>query len=139
MTIRLLSILFTMLLVTSLVGATGDDEPWYVPGGHYGASFEQGSGRWRLLPLDGEDVEVGAVANCGREAPIPPGLWLLVQDGPDRAVLVAPSTTPLPPGHEGVVALRACGDPANGVAAVRAPRSLIEWLLQTTGAIHVGN
>ncbi len=137
MTTRISMMLLVLLLSVGRSEATDDDAPWYVPGGHFGASYEQSSGRWRLLPLDGEDVEVRASADCGSEPPIPAGLWLVVPESNGDVNLLAPSTTELPSDHGGVVALRACGDPRNGVAALRAPRSLIDWLVERAGAIHV--
>lgn len=110
-------------------------EPVYAPGGHYTASFSQGTGRWRLLPADGQDFEVEALS-CPASAPIPDGLWLLTRDTEGRPELLAPSSTPLPPGTSDRIALRSCDAAGDGPALV-APGALIDLLAATTGAIYV--
>ncbi|HRQ66130.1 MAG TPA: hypothetical protein PKZ76_14930 [Xanthomonadaceae bacterium] len=136
MTNRPIPVLLATCLAMNVVTAA-DEAPWYVAGGHYGASYSQSTGLWQLLPLDGEDLKIRSAHQCAVQVPVPGGLWLVTSDANGQPMLLAPSTTPLPEGHPGTLALRACGDPGNGVEALRAPRALIDWLQHRTGAIHV--
>jgi hypothetical protein len=113
-------------------------QPVYFEGNQYSAVLEQRTQSWRLLPADGVDIAVSAAeSGCNPGGHVPPGLWLLTQDGAGRPVLTAPSHTALPAGHPEQIALRACGEPADGQPYVAAPQALIEWLNYRTGAILV--
>lgn len=113
-------------------------QPVYLEGGQYTAVLNQRTQSWRLLPADGVDLAVNsAESGCNPGGRLPPGLWLVTQDGAGRPTLVAPSHTVLPDGHPEQVALRACGQPADGQPYVAAPQALIEWLSYSTGAIYV--
>jgi hypothetical protein len=113
-------------------------QPVYIEGGQYTAVLSQRTQSWKLLPADGVDLAVNAAeSGCNPGGSLPPGLWLVSQDQAGRPVLVAPSATGLPDGHPEQVALRACGEPADGQPYVAAPQGLIEWLGYRTGAILV--
>lgn len=114
------------------------DESVFVEGTRYGAVLDADNHRWRLLPVQGRDVRLQVAEHC-REGQAPPqGLWLLSRDAFGRATLVAPSATPLPPGHPGQVWLVPCGTrlPA-GTPALSLPASLIDWLDQHGHAVYV--
>ncbi|HET6604599.1 MAG TPA: hypothetical protein VFG21_10375 [Xanthomonadaceae bacterium] len=111
-------------------------EPVYEPGSHYTATLHLRSGQWQLQPLDGQDLTVSVPEECAPSAGIPAGVWLLVQRGDGELALRAPSTTALPAGHAGEVALRDCASAPDGTS-LRAPAQLIEWLAATTGAVYV--
>jgi hypothetical protein len=113
-------------------------QPVYIEGGQYTAVLSQRTQSWRLLPADGIDLAVNAAeSGCNPGGRLPPGLWLVTQDGDGRPVLSAPSHTTLPDGHPEQVALRACGELGDGTPYVAAPQGLIEWLSYRTGAILV--
>jgi hypothetical protein len=112
--------------------------PVYIEGGQYSAVLNQRTQAWRLLPADGIDLAVSSNgAGCHAGGHVPEGIWLVTSDATGHPVLTAPSTTALPDGHPGQVALRACGEPANGQPYVAAPQGLIDWLTYNTGAIYV--
>ena len=113
-------------------------QPVYLEGNQYGAVLEQRTQHWRLTPLDGVDVAVSAAGGgCNPGGHVPAGLWLVTQDGAGRPVLTAPSATALPAGFPEQIALRACGEAADGAPYVAAPAALLEWLGHRTGAILV--
>ena len=142
--VMLKSSLFTGLFALALSAGVAANapveslQPVYVEGGQYTAVLNQRTQSWRLLPADGIDLAVNAAeTGCNPGGRLPPGLWLVTQDGAGRPTLVAPSHTELPAGHPEQVALRACGEPADGQPYVAAPQGLIEWLSYSTGAIYV--
>ena len=110
----------------------------YIEGGQYTAVLQQDTQAWRLLPKDGVDLAVSAAAGaeCRGNGTLPEGIWLVTSDAEGRPALAAPSTTELPAGHPEQVALRACGETAEG-PYVSAPQGLIDWLTYNTGAIYV--
>ena len=112
--------------------------PDYQPGGQYTARLDQARQQWQLLPADGNDLQVSASGDCaGDAATVPPGLWLLARDAAGLPQLRAPSTTPLPAGHPGEVALVACGQATSAGAELAAPPLLIDWLASHSGAVWV--
>jgi len=113
------------------------DRPVFTDG-QYTATLEQGSQHWTLLPIDGQAVELfSPERQCVGGNPIPVGVWLVTRDSRGRPELLAPSVTHLPPGHEGHVALVACGEKAEGKASLEAPQILIDVLAERTGAVYV--
>ena len=113
-------------------------QPVYIEGSQYTAVLQQRTQSWRLLPADGVDLAVSAAeSGCNPGGHVPNGLWLVTQDGAGRPVLTAPSATVLPDGHPEQIALRACGEPADGQPYVAAPQALIEWLNYRTGVVLV--
>jgi hypothetical protein len=115
-------------------------ESVFIEGGQYTAVLDQSEHSWRLLPGDGIDLAVSAsAANCESSATLPEGIWLVTQDADGNPVLTAPSITPLPSGHPEQVALRVCGEAADGQPFVAAPKGLVDWLTYSTGAIYVQN
>ena len=113
------------------------DESMFVEGARYDAVLHRQAHRWRLMPANGADVKLKVADTCQAGDAPPRGLWLLTRDaaGP---VLLAPSATPLPPGHPGQVKLLACGEPLPaGGPAMTLPRPLLDWLAEHSGAIHV--
>lgn len=132
----------TVLLASALIAspqALAQDaaaDPVYIAGRDYTAAFSQRDGRWRLLPADGQDVEISPLA-CPASAPIPTGIWLLTRDAQGRPELLAPSATALPPGGSERVALRPC-DQADAGAGLAVPQAVIDLLAANTGSIYVG-
>jgi hypothetical protein len=116
------------------------DEAIFVEGARYDAVFYRQAERWRLLPAHGDDVRLRESGRC-RAGDVPPrGLWLLTLDGRGRPTLVAPSATPLPPGHPGRVRLVDCGQPLPGdEPALAVPAALSAWLAEHSGAIYVAD
>ena len=112
--------------------------PVYIEGGQYTAVLSQRTQAWRLLPQDGIDLAVSSNgAGCHAGGHVPAGVWIVTSDAQGRPVLTAPSATELPAGHPGQVALRACGEPADGRPYIAAPQGLIDWITYNTGAIYV--
>jgi hypothetical protein len=132
--------LSTLALATSLFwtgsAALADEahRPVYGIGGQYSAVLYQASNVWQLMPADGPD-QVVSPARCGASQHLPNGVWLVGQDANGRPELIAPSTTPLPPGSPGQVPLRACGD-ADGKALLL-PQSLLDQLRAQVGAVYI--
>ena len=108
----------------------------YTPGSQYTATLDQTQNRWRLQPINGQDVTIDTGA-CSTGAMIPSGVWLLVIDARGRPELLAPSVTPLPAGSPERIALRAC-DKAKG-RELAVPQSVLDLLTANTGAIYVNN
>ncbi|MEO6626019.1 MAG: hypothetical protein ABIN37_14475 [Burkholderiaceae bacterium] len=107
--------------------------------GQYTATLDQNSQHWRLLPHEGQDVEMFSPARqCANDKPIPQGVWLVTRDDHGRPELLAPSVTELPTGYSERVQLLACGERGNGKPALSAPQILIDVLAERTGAIYVG-
>jgi len=112
-------------------------DPVFVAGSQYSAVLSQADRSWRLLPLDGADVELRAEgASCASSAPLARGVWLVSRDESGRLELVAPSTTALADGAPAHVALVACGDADARSPAVVAPRVLVDWLGTSAGAVY---
>jgi len=109
--------------------------PVWEAGSHFTATLHQRSNLWRLHPADGQDLAVTVPPGCGDAPAIPEGVWLLVHRG-DGLVLQAPSSVPLPDGHEGAVEVRGCG---GGDDALHLPAQLLDLLAEHTGAIHVAD
>ena len=113
------------------------EEPVFVDG-QFTATLDQKSQHWRLLPIDGQDVEVfSPERQCGIGAPIPAGIWLVTRDSNGRPELLAPSVTALPDGYADRVHLRACGEATDGRPALEVPQILIDVLAERTVAIYV--
>jgi len=113
-------------------------DPVFVAGSQYSAVLSQADRSWRLLPLDGADVELraGGGASCASSAPLARGVWLVTRDESGRLELVAPSSTALAAGAPTHVALVACGDADARSPAVVAPRVLVDWLGSSAGAVY---
>ncbi len=125
-------------LATQRTDAPAAFEPVFMDG-QYTATLDQNSQHWRLLPHEGQDVEMFSPARrCANDKPIPQGVWLVTRDNLGRPELLAPSVTELPAGHPDRVQLLACGEPGNGKPALAAPQILIDLLSERTGAIYVG-
>jgi hypothetical protein len=125
------------LIAGAAAVASADDAPVYIEGAQYTASVDVESGQWRLMPLDGHDLRIDT-APCGGAISVPTGVWLLQRDGAGQPELRAPSTTALPQGHPGIVALRGCGDvDAAYGPTLNAPQQLIDVLVASTGAVYV--
>ena len=137
MTTLLATLLTLPLAATALVPAA--DDGIFVEGARYNAVLDARAGSWRLLPTDGPERRLRVADRCLGGTVPPPGLWLLSQDGNGHAELVALSSTPLPPGHAGRVAIVDCGAhaPLPGAGAIAVPPGLRAWLQQHTGTIYV--
>ncbi|KFN51165.1 hypothetical protein [Arenimonas composti] len=112
------------------------DDAVFVEGARYDAVLDAASGAWRLLPIRGADLQVRVDAACRTGTALPPGLWLVSSDALGRPVLLALSSTPLPPGHRGVVPIVGCDAAVAGALAV--PAGVAAWLQQHSGVVHVG-
>jgi hypothetical protein len=111
-------------------------EAVYKAGSEYTATLEQSQNRWRLQPVNGQDVVID-IGSCATGAMVPAGVWLLVIDDLGRPALLAPSATLLPAGLGDRIALRAC-DQARG-RDLAVPQSVLDLLTANTGAIYVRN
>jgi hypothetical protein len=137
------SLLAAIAVVLPLAAAAAIErplEPVYIPSGQYTASLQARAQLWRLIPLDGDHVEVRSDTICPHTALPSRGLWLIGRDAKGRAELVAVSATPLPAEHSGRVALRRCDDPElrDGLAtAYGVPAPLLELLMAHSGAVLV--
>ncbi len=118
-------------------GSHPTDRPVFTDG-QYTATLDQASQHWKLLPIDGQEIEMFSPGRrCASGDAIPEGVWLVTRDGQGRPELLAPSVTHLPAGHVGRVALVACGEDVQGKQSVAAPRILIDLLAERTGAVYV--
>ncbi|WP_290593001.1 MULTISPECIES: hypothetical protein [unclassified Arenimonas] len=138
---RLLMIALSALaFFPGLAPATGPaaDDAVFVEGARYDAVLHRREHRWRLLPAEGADLRLRVSETC-RAGELPPrGLWLLTLDAAGHPTLVAPSATPLPSGHPGMVRLVGCDQPLPaGLPALTVPAALSEWLAENSGAIYV--
>jgi hypothetical protein len=105
------------------------------PDSSYSAIVSDAGTRWRLLDVSGA-VSAIDVQGCGAPFRIPPGLWLLSRDRGGGAQLLAPSATMLPPGHRGVIDVRACGE-ATSNETLQLPAALIATLESHASTILV--
>jgi len=122
----------------TLAAATPTYEPLYIFDGQYTATLKQHSHRWQLQPLRGDEVEVSDHAkDCGSRQPIPNGLWIVSQDAEGKPQLVAPSVTALPAGFPQHVALRACGEKADGDVALYVPAVALNWINANVGSVLI--
>ncbi len=114
-----------------------ESEPVFIAGSQYSAVLSQADQSWRLLPLDGADVELrSASASCATNATLARGVWLVSRDASGRLELIAPSSTELADGAPAHVALVACGDTDARSPAVAAPRVIVDWLSTSAGAVY---
>ena len=126
--------LIAALAAASAVAKSAQPDAVYIAGSSYTAVLDQQAQRWTLLPLDGQDFEVTSNAkSCASDTTIASGLWLVGRDADGNPELVAPSATDVAGGSERI-ALHACGEAGEGLAA---PRPLIEWLSDNSGAVLV--
>lgn len=132
---RINTLIASILLSGSALGADIDNAPVYQPGSQYTAVLNHINSEWRLLPSDGQDFAIQLDAGCHSATAIPAGLWLLTRDADGKPELLAPSQTVLPAGHSGHIPVVACSDEQNTGLAL--PASLIQWLGDNTGAIYV--
>lgn len=103
--------------------------------GSYGARLQTGDQRWQLVE-DGGAVTRLQFEGCGARIELPSGLWLLTRDQAGAPKLIAPSTTTLPPGHAGEIALAACGQAASA-NTLQLPAALIAALESHASSILV--
>ncbi len=137
MSTLMLSLLLTPLAAPALVPVA--DDAVFVEGARYNAVLDARAGAWRLLPAEGPELRLRVSGRCLNDTVPPPGLWLLSHDDRGRPELVAVSSTPLPAGHPGRVAMVDCGPhaPLPGSAAIAVPPGLMAWLNQHSGSIYV--
>ena len=137
MTTLILTLLLTPLAAPALVPVA--DDAVFVEGARYNAVLDARAGTWRLIPTDGPEHHLRVAERCLNDTMPPPGLWLLSRDERGRPELVAISSTPLPAGHPGRVALVDCGPhaPLPGADAIAVPPGLMAWLTQHSGTIYV--
>ena len=131
----LLATLLSLAALAPASAAPPADEAVFVEGTRYDAVLSASRGDWRLLPLTGSEVRLRLAPRCEPGAAPPRGLWLLSQDEHGRPELVAPSATPLPPGHPGRIPVVSCDDAEAGALVV--PGQVSDWLQQHSGVIYV--
>ena len=140
----LLPILLSMVLLAAssvaqaLVPPPADDAV-FVEGTRYDAVLDPHAGTWRLLSPDDPERRLRVADRCLGGTPPPAGLWLLTRDEHGDPELVALSSTPLPPGHPGRIAMVDCGPhaPRPSPEAIGVPPGLRAWLQQHSGTIYV--
>lgn len=139
------SLAFAALLLATLAPAAASaaspaaDEAIFVEGTRYDAVLSQTDRTWRLLPAAGAALSLQVAPDCRQGSTPPRGLWLLTRDQWGRPQLLAPSATPLPPGHLGRIRLVACGQSLpEREPALALPDGVLAWLQQNSGAIYVG-
>ena len=121
----------------SVAAAPREEEPVFIAGSQYSAVLSQDAQRWRLLPLDGPDVEIRTPADgCEESARLARGVWLVTRDANGALELTAPSTTHLAAGEPGRVRVIECGTRSGDDPAIHAPKVLIDWLAARTGAVY---
>jgi hypothetical protein len=132
----LLAALFALAAVSATASAVRQPnyEPQYIFDGQYTAALQQHAGRWRLLPLRGDEVDVSA--GCANRN-VPAGLWYVTPDRAGGWELIAPSVTALPAGFPEHVALRACGDAATADATLFVPSQALDWIAANAGTVLI--
>jgi hypothetical protein len=136
----MLAILLTALPYAVPAAEPVADEAVFVEGARYDAVLRRQDQRWRLLPDQGRDLTLRVADTCHAGTPPPRGLWLLTSGRDGQPTLLAPSATPLPPGHPGEVVLVPCGQPLPaGMPAMAVPETLVRWLADHSGAIYVAD
>lgn len=134
------ALLSTLMLATHAAAAAAPvaDDAIFLEGTRYSAVLSRSQGAWRLMPASGSDIHLRVSPDCGTGADLPRGLWLMTRDAAGQPQLVAPSATPLPPGHPGHVRLVDCDRPAPGSGpALALPPGLVQWLELRSGSIYV--
>ncbi|HEX5754730.1 MAG TPA: hypothetical protein VFY12_00045 [Arenimonas sp.] len=105
----------------------------------YNAVLSTSAGRWQLFDATGPRLQFEA--NGCRSSPLlPPGLWLLTRDAEGAPVLVAPSSTALPAGHPGRIAVLPCGslrESRDAAEHLQLPEALVATLEQNASAILI--
>jgi hypothetical protein len=121
----------------TLAAATPTYEPLYIFDGQYTATLKQHSHRWQLQPLRGDEVEVTTT----RRTAAAPGRYRMVCGSsartPRQPQLVAPSVTALPAGFPQHVAMRACGEKADGDVALYVPAVALNWINANVGSVLI--
>jgi hypothetical protein len=139
LTRTLLALIIGAALSSNAIAANAaDDESIYFDGGQYTAVFEQNAHHWRLLPMEGEDVDVTERASvCASGTHIPHGVWVVSRDASGRPQLIAPSTTILPPGFPEQLQLRACGDNTANASALLVPDVVLDWIESNVNSVMI--
>lgn len=105
----------------------------------YNAVLSTRTGRWQLFDAAGPRLLFEATG-CRSSPLLPPGLWLLTRDAVGEPVLVAPSSTQLPAGHPGRIAVRPCGslrESRDAAEHLQLPDALVATLEQNASAILI--
>ena len=135
------SLLFLLLLPLSVLATVRPpaDDGIFVEGARYDAVLDPHAGVWRLLSPSGPERRLRVADRCLGGALPPAGLWLLTREDDGDPLLVALSSTPLPPGHSGRIAVVDCGPhaPLPDAEAIAVPPGLRAWLQQHTGTVYV--
>ncbi len=140
MKIQVRSLLFGLFAVAATAAAENvqveGHSPVYTPG-QYGAMLDQSTQQWRVKPIAGAHITLtNRDPACLSSAVLANGLWLVGHDLEGRLELVAASDTALPKNAPGLVALRACNEPIEGLA-VRVPDEVMAALASTVGAVLI--
>jgi hypothetical protein len=131
------TLLVTAFAMSSPLAAAAEELPGHQAGSQYTATWHQHAARWQFTPAEGEALTVTSDAGCANGNKLPTGVWLLTRDSAGQPELTAPSAVELPAGHSGSVRLVDCGQSADGVATVAAPRLLLDLLTASTGAVRI--
>ncbi|MBI2397290.1 MAG: hypothetical protein HYV17_05795 [Xanthomonadales bacterium] len=110
------------------------DLPQLIADTQYTAVYTQADGSWLLQP-PGAGLLVRQGARCRDDARIAPGLWLLTTDAVGQVELLAPSVTPLPPGHPERIPLLSCESSVSG--GLHLPAALIQTLVREHGVVRI--
>ena len=136
-TLSITTMLVTAFALSSPFASAAEDLPGHQAGSQYTATWHQHAARWQFTPADGQALTVTADAGCNTGNKLPTGVWLLTRDSAGQPELTAPSAIELPAGHSGQVRLVDCGQHADGVATVAAPRLLLDMLTAQAGAVRI--
>jgi hypothetical protein len=126
---------------SNAVAAADVDAPAvYFDGGQYTATLEQREHHWRLLPVQGDDVDVVDHAPaCSSRVHVPHGVWMVTSDTSGHPQLVAPSATALPAGFPGQLQLRACSDSASHDNALLVPDVVLDWIKTNVSSVMIND
>lgn len=117
---------------------TPKPEPVFIEGSQYTAVLHQRSHEWRVLGLDGHEIQIAnAGSSCAAQAPLPDGVWLVTRDAAGKPQLLAPSVTALPKGYPDHVSLVACNETRVAGRTLAAPSALIDLISSNAGAVYV--
>ena len=138
LTTLLITLLLAPLAAPAMVAPPADDGV-FVEGARYDAVLDAQAGIWRLLSATGPERRLRVADRCLGGARPPAGLWLLTRESNGEPLLVALSSTALPAGHSGRIAIVDCGPhaPLPPPGAIAVPPGLRAWLLQHTGTVYV--
>jgi hypothetical protein len=124
----------------SAVATSAQAQAVYFDGGQYTAALEQHTHHWRLLPMQGDDVDVSDGASaCANRLHVPHGVWMVTRNTAGQPQLLAPSATLLPGGFPQQLELRACSDDVDDANVLRVPDVVLDWIKNNVSSVMIND